>query len=186
MKTITVFTLVLFCVSLTLAQDTPKNSLHGYVEVETEVANAKATPQIKTYLTFAGKSKTGLYCWAQTSRTYSQVYCGPTYSPKSWLQVGGAVGVETAKNPFRSAAFVWIGKGKFSNLLVVEKGGSGSWYRNLASFQVQKNFTLSVSTQRFSGTGPRADFSIPKTNFSVGGEYHFSTQTARFGVRYSF
>lgn len=174
---------LLFVVA-TAGQETPKNSFAGSY-VESEVDNT-GVAQVKAFITYGGKKKLGAYCWAQTSEGYSQVYCGPTYSINKSVQVGVAVGAETASPAIRVAGFIYVGKGKFSNLLVVEKGGSGTWGRNQASYQAHKNLSLSITTQRFSGTGPRIDVAIPKTNLSIGAEHHFATQTSRFSVRYNF
>ncbi|QQS23285.1 hypothetical protein IPM19_01830 [bacterium] len=186
MKKITIAFVVValfVCVASVRSQEAPKNSFHGYVEPEVD---STGTARVKAFVTYGGKTKLGAYCWGQTSEGYSQVYCGPTYSFSKGVQVGVAVGAETVKNSLRKAGFIWTGKGRFANLLVVESGGSGHWYRNQASYQASKAVSLSITSQRFSGTGPRVDVTLPKTSLSVGGEYHFATQTSRFGVRYSF
>lgn len=162
------------------------NTWKGDVEQEIEVVDGEVTPQLKIFLTYGGKTKAGLYCWFQASKPYSQIYCGPTYQPKEWLQVGAAVGLETAKRPVKAAVFIWTGKGKFSNLLILEKGSYELWYRNQFGYQVSKNLNLSLASQRFQGTGPRVEYSVPKTNFKVGGEYNISSRTAKFGVTFSF
>lgn len=186
-NTICVVVVVLFVVMSTFAQTAPKNAWHGSVTSEVETTgNNDATAQVKAFITYGGKTKVGSFCWIQVGTEYYQVYCGATYSPKKWAQLGAAVGFEKDKNPLRAGTFLWLGKGKLSNLLVVEAGGSGVWYRNVSSYQAHKNLTLSVSSQRYSGTGGRVDFRIPKTPFKIGGEYHLATRTARFGVEYSF
>lgn len=167
------------------SQEPARNVLHGTVEQENAISGGKVAPQVKVFLTYAGKTKSGWYCWFQASKPYSQFYCGPSYQPTGWIQVGAAIGLETGKKPLKGAMFVWTGKGKFSNLLVLEKGSAALWYRNQASFKASKSLTVSIASQRYQGAGPRVDIVIPKTNFSVGGEY-LSTRTAKFGFKYSF
>ncbi len=192
-KVMMILSLMVLFVIMVSAQDNSsasskkKNNFQGStIEFELENASGELSPQVKIYLTYKGKNKLGFYCWGQASRSYSQVYCGPTYSPKGWFQVGFGAGLETAKKPVRSGGFVWTGKGRFSNLLVIEKGGSGLWYRNVSSAQVGKNVTLSFVTQRFSGTGGRIDLVVPTTKLSLSAEYQIPTSTSRFGVRYNF
>lgn len=186
MKIILAVIFAIACSISVYGQDTTStNSLGGTVMVENTITDGKISPQIKANVTYGGKGKIGGYCWIQSSRSYSQVYCGPTIQPKGWIQVGVAMGFETGKKPFKGAGFIWVGKGKFSNLLVLEKGSGELWYRNQAGYKLNKILTLSVASQRYQGTGPRMDFAIPKTRLTVGGEY-LSTRTAKFGVAYSF
>lgn len=182
--------LVLSFTVMTFGQtETPKNQLHGYVEFESEVsASGNVNPMVKTYLTYGGKSKAGLYCWIQNSKSFNQVYCGPTYSPKSWLQVGGAVGVQTGSSRLQLGAFVWAGrsvKGRFvQNLFLIEKGGK--WYRNQTSVDVTKRITLALATQKFRGTGPRLEVKLNK-NFTAGAEVNFGKSTSTMlALKYSF
>lgn len=186
MKTIILIVFATLCSGIVYGQDSAQaNSLHGTLEQENTVSGGKVTPQLKVYATYGGKTKTGAYCWIQISKPYSQFYCGPTFQLKNWIQVGVALGLETGKKPVKGAGFVWAGKGRFSNLLVLEKG-STFWYRNQGSFKANKVLTVSVASQRYEGTGPRIDLAIPKTRLTVGGEYLFSTQTAKFGLKYDF
>jgi hypothetical protein len=176
----------LFVVTVTFGQNPAKNVLHVSVTSEVATTNGDATPQVKTLISYGGKTKVGSFCWIQVGIKYYQTYCGATYTPAKWAQLGAAVGFEKDKNPFRVGTFLWLGKGRFSNLLVVEAGGSGEWHRNVASYQAHKNVSLSVTLQRFAGVGARVDITIPKTHFKIGGEHHLATRISRFSVEYSF
>jgi hypothetical protein len=169
------------------APDT-KNQLHGNVELEIEVRDGIATPQVKSYFTFGGKTKVGLYCWVQNSENFNQVYCGPTYKVAPWLVVSFAAGVKTDAQHFQASFSVWTGKlieGKMvQNLFIFEKGSH--WYRNVSSVDINKRFTASLVTQRYSGTGPRLDIKLAN-GFSVGVEANFNkNSTAKVGLKYSF
>jgi hypothetical protein len=188
-KTMKIILIVIFAtLSLvsTYGQSTSKNVLKGTIEEENTVRDGEITPQVKVSLSYGGKTKTGGYCWFQISKSYSQTYCGGTYQPKNWIQVGLAGGVETGAKTLKGAGFVWVGKGRFSNLLVIEKGGTGTWYRNQTDVKVGKSLAVSLASQKGQGTGVRAEFAIPKTRVAAGGEYLFSTRTAKFGLTYSF
>jgi hypothetical protein len=176
-------------IALAFGQDSAaKNQLHGFVEQETVVSNGKATPQVKTNITYGGKGKVGAYCFAQTSRHFSQVYCGVTDSPKKWLEVGVAIGAHTGLNPFQAAGFIWtgapVGKKFVQNLLLVEK--AGKWYRDVFGVKLNDRFTVSLASQRYRGTGPRGDIKITN-RLSLGAEVNFSKSSSFiFGTRYSF
>lgn len=173
------------CAGIAFGQS-QKNVLHGTIEEENTTESGELEPRVKVFVSYGGKTNTGWYCWGQLSLAYSQAYCGVTHQPKNWLQFGVAVGVETAKKPLKGAGFVRVEKGKFSNLLVLEKGAGPLWYRNQADFKSGKHLTLSLASERYVGTGFRAEYAIPGSRFSVGGEYLFSSRTARFGAKYSF
>lgn len=166
------------------AQETQKNELHADVEYETAVSkDGRAESQVKTNLTYGGKRKAGLYCWIQFAKGWQQVYCGPTYKVRPWMQAGFAVGMKTGSDRFQYGGFIWAGrslKGKFvSNLFLYEKG---NWYRNVSSVKLNDRVTLSLATQRYSGTGPRIDYRL-SDNVSVGVESNFSKSS---NVKFSF
>lgn len=162
-----------------------QRNLHWYVEQDNTISNRIVSPQVKSYVSYDFTKKVGGYCWLQTSKGFSQVYCGPTFSPKAFVQVGVAIGAQTGRKNMRIGSFVWVGKGKFSNTFLLETSG-GTWFRNLASYQASKTFTVSLVIQRYNGIGTRLDVRIPKTKLSVGGEVYPPSRVARFGVRYSF
>ncbi len=175
---------------LTFGQEgtTPRNQLHGEVEFEIEVRNGNVRPQVKTYLTYGGKNRFGVYCWIQNSKSYNQAYCGPKVAMKPWLEVGVAVGVQTGPKRFQAGAFVWAGKpikGKMvSNLFVIEKGGT--WYRNVTSVQINKLVKVSLVKQRYQGIGGRLDFTLGR-GFSTSVESLYDkTSVTKVGMKYSF
>lgn len=184
MKTIILVILVLL-IAIFQAKGQTLGNLHGNVEQENQISNGMLTPQVKSYLSYDFTKKVGAYCWLQTSKGYSQIYCGPTFSPKGFIQVGVAMGAQTGKKTLRIGSFVWVGKGKFSNTFILETSG-GNWCRNLTGYKASKTFTLTLVGERYKGFGPRLDVQIPKTKLSVGGEVFPSSRVARFGFRYSF
>lgn len=176
---VTLIFIALFSVVASAQEDAP---VSGYAETQT-IASRDGFPshQVNLYLTKPVTKKVSLYLWGQTSRSYSQVYAGAAYSIKSWIQVGAALGVEQAKKPLRGAGFVWIGKGRFSNLTIAETGGSGQWFVNTTNFQASKKFKATLKVQRFLGAGPEVEVK-PFKNFAVYGGVYRDLETKRTNV----
>lgn len=171
-----------------MGQDPPaKNELHGFVEQECQVLpSGKVECQIKSNWTYDGKTPFGFYVFSQDKKGFHQVYGGPTWSPKRGLQFGVAAGVKTGSQHLQLAGFAYAGhnlRGKyFSNLLLVERG----WYRNETSVKLNDRLSLSLASQRFRGTGPRADYRLTK-HISAGAEFNFGKSTNfMFGLKYKF
>jgi hypothetical protein len=159
-----------FAVSSEIVQGQSNSpAVSGWVETEGQSKGSDQKAQVGTLINFAGNDKVGAYIWAQSGPGYSQVYGGPTVSPKPWLQVGGALGVERSghNTSLRVGGFVWLGKNRVSNITLIEGGGSGFWYKNQTSLKISKGITTSLINQRFAGTGPELEIPIPKTKLSV-------------------
>ena len=168
-----------------------EKTVSGFCESETTVSqDAKPNHQLNCYVTKKLTEKWGLYGWGQTSRSYSQAYGGVTFSPTTWAQVGLAAGVEQAKKKGRIAGFVWTGKKKVSNLLIVETGGSGTWFKETLSYQATKRVAVSFVSQRFlATTGFGVDVSLGKgfTAYAIGGrDLEFQKTRGAFGIRKTF
>lgn len=183
MKNILVsLTLSLVLVVGVIGQEPKKNVFSASVDTEVSVQSGVWVPQLKAYLTYAGKSKLGSFCWVQISEGYQQFYCGPTYSFADWISVAVGLGAETgSQNPFKAAGSVWVGRGDFSNLLVLEKGlgnkSSALWFRNEAKWQATEKLSLCIATQRYKGTGPCAEYGVTK-KVSIKAEMLFSERAA--------
>ncbi|MEX1064313.1 MAG: hypothetical protein WED06_03280 [Candidatus Paceibacterota bacterium] len=126
----------------------------GYVESWNTVGKSGITPQINMFVYGPLKGKLGWSAFSLTSQSYSQAYGGLTYAPTKWLEVGGNIGLETADDPTRGAATLWLGKGKWSFLSIHETGGSGWWHRDIGKYQLTETFAVGLVSQRFRGNGP--------------------------------
>ena len=135
----------------------------NWVEERTYVSGAAITPRIDGLLTKTIKGDVGGFCWFQIQAAYSQAYCGPTYSPKPWIQLALGSGIETDKHPARVGSYVWLGNAKLSGLATFEDGGSGFWYKVEANYQIRKALGLGMLSERYHGTGPKIEFSVPHT-----------------------
>lgn len=139
----------------------------NWVEERTYVSGGVATPRIDGLLTKTIKGELGGFCWFQTQATYSQAYCGPTYSPKPWIQLALGLGIETDKHPVRVGSYVWLGKAKLSGLAAFEDGGSGFWYKVETNYQIRKALGIGILSERYRGTGPKIEFSVPHTTLKL-------------------
>lgn len=155
MKTAKMIVVVLLAAKAALAQN--------WVEERTYISGGVATPRIGGLLTKAIKGNLGGFCWFQTQQKYSQIYGGSTLSPTSWIQLALGLGIETDKHPLRVGSYVWLGKDKLSGLAVFEDGGSGFWYKVETNYQASKLVGLGTLSERFKGSGPKIEFSIPHT-----------------------
>lgn len=157
----------------------------GYVESYNTVSGAETTPQFNVYVHGPLKGKLGWSLWTLTSKPYSEAYAGLTFAPAKWIEVSSAsLGLESADNPLREGASVWLGKGRLSLLSIQEYGGSGYWYRYLGTFQVTKTVAVGVNSTRFLGTGPYAEKKFGKVAFW--GTYAIGDGRGVAGIRFNF
>ncbi|MDP2598587.1 MAG: hypothetical protein Q8P49_02030 [Candidatus Liptonbacteria bacterium] len=148
------------------------------------MSKSGVTPQLNVYANGPIKDKLGWSLWTLTSKEYSEAYAGLTFSPAKWVTVSGSLGLESADNPIRGGASVWMGRGRWSLLSIQEYGGSGYWYRYLGKFQATKTVAVGVNSTRFLGTGPYAEKRIEK--FTLWGTYAVDNKKGVAGIRFNF
>ena len=85
---------------------------------------------------------------------YGEAYIGPTWSPTAHFSLGIAGGMETADSPWRAMAYSMASYKNLHLLGVVEYGGSGLWYKAVASYAIGP-VSIGAMMQRFDGLGPR-------------------------------
>ena len=162
---------VFFAVSFEDIAQGQSNSpaVSGWAELEGQSKGSDQKAQVSTLINLSGNGKIGAYVFGQSGPGYSQVYGGPTYMPKPWVQVGGALGIEKSGDKVspRVGGFVWVGKRRLSNITLLEGAGSGFWYKNQTSLSLAKGVTASLVNQRFAGTGVELEVKVPNTPFSV-------------------
>lgn len=137
----------------TAADDKPWT---GFIEAGTTLNSEDQFGQVNLSLT-----KGDWWLWAQKSPTYAQFYGGRRFV-KGPIEVGIGVGLEQDKNPFRLGGYFFTAKGRFSELELIEFGGSGFWYRNESNFKVSEKWSLGFFSQRFDGSGLRIGRMLPK------------------------
>lgn len=113
--------------------------------------------------------KVNLTTFLLVEKTWSEALVGISYSPKDWIEFGASIGIEQNSALYRTAAFVWLGKGKTSFLSLWEKGDGADnyWYNSTLSYKFKEKFSLGIRTWRYHGTGPVATYTVKKLDTKV-------------------
>lgn len=106
---------------------------------------------------------------------YAEMYLGPTWSPSKTLSLGVAAGIETAEDPWRVAGTVTVSHDKFWGIGIVEYGGSGLWYKGLATYRVGL-VSFGALAERFDGIGPRIGVSYKGFELSAAPLFDFEAK----------
>jgi len=140
-----------------------QDKVSGSVESE-NLVSSKTTPQLNIYIQgpIGNSAKFGWSAWSLTSKPWSEAYAGPTWTPRAWITLSVSAGLETNKHPFRGAGSVWVGKAKWAESYTYERGGSGVWYKSLATYQLTKRTAIGAFSQSFVGSGPYAERKVGK------------------------
>lgn len=172
--------------STAMAQSAPA-TVSGYVEEQSSITAKAIDWQIDGYVTRKRDGdQTGASLWFLATDNYWEVYAGPTWSPRKWIEVGVSAGLEKDTHPWRVEQSLWLGHGRVSGLLILEEGGSGLWYKATADYQVSKRLSAGYLDQRFKGRGPEIEYKAGRVRawgaFLMGGE----RKTIQVGVQFSF
>lgn len=135
----------------------------GFVESKNRISNGKIEPLMNLYLRDAISDKWGWSSLFSISKTWSEFYAGPTYTPTKWVELSLNIGMETNKNPTRYAWSMWIGGNRSSFFLLNENRGSGKFRKMIGTYCATKRLTLGVANQTGLGAGPYIDFKIGKS-----------------------
>src|SRR3989344_4207185 len=155
----------------------------GFVESYNTISDS-TTPQVDIYAKGPIKGKLGWTVWSLSSKGWSEGHAGLTFAPAGWMELSGSLGIETDENPLRGSVSFWVGKGRLSYLSIHEHGGSGYWFRHLATFEVTKTFFVGVNSTRFLGTGPYIEKKFGKVSFW--GTYAVGDDKGVIGARFNF
>lgn len=157
--------------------------------VETQIAFEKGKTMCSTadvaIDTTVGKDLAVSF-WGLKTDGWSEFYVGLTKSVRSWMTVTAQVGMEQADAPWRVAGTVWAGGSKASALLIVEEGGSGLWYKAVASYKVSRHVGIGAYSQRFIGTGPYIEVGIGKVKFWSAVGFGQGETRSLSGIKMSF
>ena len=112
--------------------------------------NGKKKISEKFYLTYVGYN----------NKNIGKAMVGVTYSPKSWVRFNIRAGVEKSNAGYRLGTSLWLGKDKYSLLLIADKGkGSKNYfYQAVGKYQLNKKIDLGINVWRFHGIGPHVGF----------------------------
>lgn len=106
-------------------------------------------------------SKTrGVRVWGLYSENWSELYASFRQNLGTHAAVTLGAGWEQDDQPWRVAATMWMGKGRFSSFLALEHGGSGFWYSYKGTAGLTQRLSVGVFSRRFVGTGPMAQVAV--------------------------
>jgi hypothetical protein len=157
-KLLFVVTLVVF---LAATANLSAQKVQGYMESENVITSSATTPQLNALAYGPISGKVGWEFWGINSRTWSEGYIGPTYTPKPCITLSAGAGAETG-----GARFGWSAsgkKGKYFYASIHEWGkGSGYWYKNYVTKDVTPRITVGVWGERCKGFGPTVNIRVFK------------------------
>lgn len=100
------------------------------------------------------KQKLGLFEFSIASTSgFDQIYAGPAWYPRDWVQLTIGVGTEHHEHPWRVGGYLAM-FGRLGTVLIgLEDGGSGSWYLVKYTHKVSDKVSVGVYSRRFNPTG---------------------------------
>jgi hypothetical protein len=152
-------------VFLSLLTTTSSVYAQSFVGLETKFVDGVAVPLVdgqieKTWPTSVEGGSLGLFTWflsndiGHRDSRWSEIYLGPAWYPRKWLEIVVGAGVETDLHPWRIGGEV-IAAGQHGFMIFAwEQGGSGPWYLLKYLHPVAGKFSAGVFSRRFAGTGP--------------------------------
>ncbi|OGE77901.1 MAG: hypothetical protein A2751_02550 [Candidatus Doudnabacteria bacterium RIFCSPHIGHO2_01_FULL_46_14] len=158
----------------------------GWVEERSFFKEGQTIQRVDGLVNGTINERIGTFVWFQIDPGYAQAYGGLTWSPKPWVQFAGGPGLEQAKKSARVGGYVWLGKGKTAFLFVPEYGGSGFWAKAEFNQSVGKRFGIGAISERYKGTGPKAEVNISKLKFWGAPLWQDGKINGLVGVRYKF
>jgi len=134
----------------------------GLISVTEQVIHSgDSTPEINVYAHGPIKGKFGWTVWTRTTQLWGKTPIKLTYAPAEWTEISASVGLETNGNPLRYAGSVWLSKGRFPLLSLIENGGNRKWYKNVTTFKTTSTTAVGILDQRYI-TSPYAEIRIGK------------------------
>jgi hypothetical protein len=139
------------------------------LEVFGRTNNKTIVPDVNFYGEKKISEKVSLTLFMLVEQKWSEGLVGISYSPSKWISIGASAGIEHNDALYRFGGMVWMGKGKFSLLLLGEKGNGTNnyWYKNTFSFQCSEKFSLGARAWRYIGVGPVATYEIKKLDSKI-------------------
>ena len=136
---------------------------NAYASMEIEENASNGTPTFRFFTVRPVTKTIGVFGFAVVTKGWGEAYAGLDYNPTSWLDLGLGYGVDTAGDNHRLGAYAIASKGTFSASYFVENDGSGAFNKAFLTDRITKSLTVGITTHKFNGTGPMADYRISKT-----------------------
>jgi hypothetical protein len=121
---------------------------------ENRISEAGVVPRAKAIVDVGVTDHLSVTTTFMLSSGYAEAYVGPTWSPTKSFSLGIAGGMETADAPWRVMAYSSLHIKGFRLLGIAEYGGSGSWYKAMATYDIGP-ISVGALARRFDGFGPR-------------------------------
>lgn len=139
------------------------------VEVFGKLVEGTVTPDINVFATKKISEKVSLTAFTLVEEKWSEALVGVTYCPTSNLELGLSAGIEQNEALYRLGGSVWIGSGKTSLLILVEKGDGldNYWYKSVVNYKVSEDLSVGISAWRFHGIGPVLKLAIKDLDCKV-------------------
>jgi len=174
------FLLLPFCLSGSVA------AADYWVEVQLSDKETGLSKQLKV-----GASGEHWFAFGQTGDSgYQQLYTGPRFAPKEWLEVGVGLGAETVGDDWdtRFASYIWVGAWPWSTVAVYEDGDlTGPWHKVQVTHNVTTNLSLGVQNKKYLGTGPFVTYKVTEHLLLWGNALAEGGQTtSQFGLKFTF
>lgn len=126
------------------------------IEVETNLESSESISLLHCWGT--GTITGSTYAQQYTDGSYGQLLVGADYHVLPNLTVGALIGADTGG--FRYASSLFANRGRL-NLALIHKGGkSGSWHKDVASYQLDDRLSLGYIDQTYCGRGATANVRI--------------------------
>ncbi len=139
-------------------------------QAQTLTLETKAEPSGTTYVgniyveEVSEKKRLGMFAFGLVDSVgFGQIYIGPTWYPKKWLEVQFGAGIENHSEFWRVGGGIYLIDNHGSGLLLWENGASGYWYKATYTYPVSKRLALGVFSRRFAGTGPLVEVKASKS-----------------------
>jgi hypothetical protein len=179
MRNVLVFVVWLACVAGVSAQT--------YVEKQVTVNPDSTVLESRSLATIDTGGTLDLAMFYVVNKDWGELVVGPAYNHESGVGASVLVGVETHNQGYwRVNPNIWLYRGRFGGLQILEWGASGFWYQTRVTWTLHPNLQVGVHSQRFLGTGPLVQ--VPVKTWMAWSSVLMAGGNAKFavGVRKNF
>jgi len=106
---------------------------------------------------------------AYINKNIAKTMVGFSYQPKNWFRLGLVAGIEKSTAGYRIGTNVWLGKDKYSLLVIADKGRGvkNYFYHAMGTYQLNQNVDVGINAWRFHGIGPHIGYKFSKLETRV-------------------
>jgi len=142
-------------------------------ESQNKIRGGKVSPRTNLYIRSTLNDRFILTTYTVVQNSYGEQLIGIIYTPRSWIEIEGTLGIETTDKPYRLETSLYLTKGRFSGFGLYDWGGSGGFWKFHGQVKLSSLLSASIFGRRYDGIGPRIDVSLPGgVGFWVAGLYN--------------